>query len=197
MPLECAQVRTFVTPVLLRRLGPLALVCAVPCFSQAEVVHMKNGDVIYADRVTETTNTLQYEIGDDSYTVPRSKVERVEIGTPSPVRHLDLPAYVPAGPVLGEGELLGQIVREGSVNREALNLIESAHKKLPQAAGYWPMESGPLNYTSSGWYVPTPIKSRQTSPPYQWSILTDHPWSRKCRSNSVRFPSRFTASGRS
>src|SRR6187401_703723 len=41
----------------------------------------------------------------------------------------------------------------------ALNLIESAHKKLPQAAGYWPMESGPLNFTGS-WYVPTPYNTR-------------------------------------
>src|SRR3954467_4562628 len=41
----------------------------------------------------------------------------------------------------------------------ALNSLESAHKKLPQAAGYWPMESGPLNYTN-GWYVPTPRLTR-------------------------------------
>jgi prepilin-type N-terminal cleavage/methylation domain-containing protein len=39
----------------------------------------------------------------------------------------------------------------------ALNNIESAHKKLPQAAGYWPRESGPLNYLRPGWYVPVPI----------------------------------------
>lgn len=57
----------------------------------------------------------------------------------------------------------------------ALNLIESAHKKLPQAAGYWPMESGPLNYQSPGWYVPTPIKSRQLAPPYEWSVLKNTP----------------------
>src|SRR6266516_1124900 len=113
MPLECANVRTFVTPVLLCRLGPLALACAVPCFAQAEVVHMKNGDVIYADRVSETANTVRYEVGDDSYTVPKSRVERVEIGTFAPVRNLEVPTYVPTAPVLGEGELLGQVVREG------------------------------------------------------------------------------------
>ena len=56
----------------------------------------------------------------------------------------------------------------------ALSSLESAHKKLPQAAGYWPMESGPLNYTS-GWYVPTPYKSRQPVPPYEWSILKNTP----------------------
>src|SRR5215467_143662 len=50
----------------------------------------------------------------------------------------------------------------------ALNSLESAHKKLPQAAGYWPMESGPLNYNSNGWYVPTPRLSRQMAPPYAW-----------------------------
>jgi prepilin-type N-terminal cleavage/methylation domain-containing protein len=57
----------------------------------------------------------------------------------------------------------------------ALNNIESAHKKLPQAAGYWPMESGPLDYLSPGWYVPTKYKSRQTVPPYDWSLLKNTP----------------------
>jgi hypothetical protein len=52
----------------------------------------------------------------------------------------------------------------------ALNSLESAHKKLPQAAGYWPMESGPLNYTN-GWYVPTPYKTRQMVAPFEWSVL--------------------------
>src|SRR6478672_149066 len=51
----------------------------------------------------------------------------------------------------------------------ALNSLESAFKKLPQAAGYWPMESGPLDYKGN-WYVPTPYRSRQTVPPYDWSI---------------------------
>jgi prepilin-type N-terminal cleavage/methylation domain-containing protein len=57
----------------------------------------------------------------------------------------------------------------------ALNSLESAHKKLPQAAGYWPADSGPLNYQAPGWYVPTPYKSRQPTAPYEWSILTNHP----------------------
>jgi prepilin-type N-terminal cleavage/methylation domain-containing protein len=43
----------------------------------------------------------------------------------------------------------------------ALNNIESAHKKLPQAAGYWPRESGPLDYLRYGWYVPVPVGQKQ------------------------------------
>jgi prepilin-type N-terminal cleavage/methylation domain-containing protein len=56
----------------------------------------------------------------------------------------------------------------------ALNSLESAHKKLPQAAGYWPMESGPLNYQAPGWYVPTPYKTRNIAT-FEWSVLTNHP----------------------
>ena len=45
----------------------------------------------------------------------------------------------------------------------ALNNIESSHRKLPQAAGYWPLESGPLSYAGKpGWYVPVPIGQVQT-----------------------------------
>jgi prepilin-type N-terminal cleavage/methylation domain-containing protein len=44
----------------------------------------------------------------------------------------------------------------------ALSNIESAHKKLPQAAGYWPAEKGPLDFSAPGWYVPTPIGGKNT-----------------------------------
>ena len=36
----------------------------------------------------------------------------------------------------------------------ALLNLESAHKKVPQAAGYWPHENGPLKYTPNTWWVP-------------------------------------------
>lgn len=56
----------------------------------------------------------------------------------------------------------------------ALNSLESAQKKLPQAAGYWPADRGPLNYQAPGWYVPTPYL---TANPVtrERSILTNHP----------------------
>src|SRR5262249_49686283 len=125
MPLECAKVRTFVTPIAVSRLAALVVACAVPCSLSGEVVHMKNGDVIYADRVTQSANTVQYEIGDNSYTVPKSRVEHIEAGVPAPARRSDLTNYTPAVPAVGEKELLDQLVQHGSVNREALNQIES------------------------------------------------------------------------
>src|SRR5262249_51728404 len=137
MPLECAKVRTFVTPIAVSRLAALVVACAVPCSLSGEVVHMKNGDVIYADRVTQNANTVQYEVGDNSFTVPKSKVERVDAGVGAPVRPAELPTYTPSTPAFGEAELLGQIVREGSVNHEALNLIESRGNAAVTAVAFY------------------------------------------------------------
>src|SRR5262245_13803423 len=125
MPLECAKVRMFVIPGPFRRLAAFVLFATLPCLGHGEVVHMKNGDVIYADRVTETASSVQYEIGDNSFTVPKSRVDRIETGVPAPGRPSELPVYVPSAPAAGEGELLGQVVRDGSVNQEALDQIDA------------------------------------------------------------------------
>jgi hypothetical protein len=98
---------------------------------------MKNGDVIYADRVTETANAVRYEVGDDSYTVPKSRVDRIEAGIPAPVRQTELPSYTPAAPAIGESELLDQVVQQGSVNREALNQIESRGNAVLTAVAFY------------------------------------------------------------
>jgi Peptidase MA superfamily/Tetratricopeptide repeat len=137
MPLECAKVRTFVTSYALCRLAVLSLIAGLSCLADAEVVRMKNGDVIHADRVTETSSNVRYEIGDDSYTVPRSKVERIEAGPSMPVRQSELPTYVPNTPATGERELLEQVVHEGSVNRETLNSIESRGNDAVTAVAFY------------------------------------------------------------
>jgi len=136
-PLECAKVPTLVTSGLSLRLVALAALVAAPGFAHPDVVHMKNGDVIYADRVTEKANTVQYDVGDDSYTVPKSRVERVEAGVPIPSRQIELPNYTPSAPAVGESELLDQIVVQGSVNREALNQIESRGNAALTAVAFY------------------------------------------------------------
>jgi len=119
------------------RLLALALLAAAPDLARPDVVHMRNGDVIYADRVTQTANTVQYEVGDDAYTVPKSRVERVEAGTSAPARQLELPNYTPAAPVVGESALLDQIVQQGSVNRDALNQVESRGNAALTAVAFY------------------------------------------------------------
>jgi len=61
----------------------------------------------------------------------------VEAGIPPPVRRTDLPNYTPATPAVGEVELFEQIIQQDSVNRDALNQIESrGNARLTAVAFY-------------------------------------------------------------
>ncbi|HEY8671003.1 MAG TPA: tetratricopeptide repeat protein, partial [Terriglobales bacterium] len=97
--------------------------------ASADLIHLKNGDVIYADEAKEVGSRLQYEVGDDTYTLPKSVVQnvdkRVERPRVSTAHASELPAYAPATSVAGEGPLLSRVVVNGQVNREALLSIES------------------------------------------------------------------------
>src|SRR5947207_2986079 len=55
----------------------------------------------------------------------------------------------------------------------ALNSLESAFKRLPQAAGYWPADKGPLDYQAPGWYVPLAYNTANPAT-RERSILTNH-----------------------
>ena len=54
--------------------------------ASAEVIHLKNGRTIYADQVRENGNRLEYEVGEDSYAIPKSSVLRIEAGGVRPQR---------------------------------------------------------------------------------------------------------------
>ena len=54
--------------------------------ASAEVIHLKNGRTIYADQVHENGNRLEYEVGEDSYAIPKSSVLRIEAGGVRPQR---------------------------------------------------------------------------------------------------------------
>src|SRR5438876_3506743 len=106
--------------------------------ASADVIHLKNGDVIHADQAKEDENRVQYEIGDDAYTIPKSLVQNIERGAPSQPRTSELPAYTGPSTLLGgEGQLLDQIVRGGQVNRDALSSIESQGNPAEIAVAYY------------------------------------------------------------
>jgi hypothetical protein len=58
----------------------LLLVSLASLRAPAEVIHLKNGRTIWADHVQEDGSHLQYEIGDNSYAIPRAMVQKVEAG---------------------------------------------------------------------------------------------------------------------
>jgi tetratricopeptide (TPR) repeat protein len=100
----------------------------------ADTIHLKNGRTILADHVRESGNQFKYDIGDDSYAIPKSLVDHVDAGG-MPV-HLgqtggnakdvsELPSFNPADSLAHEGDLPARIVRDGKVDPDALAGLES------------------------------------------------------------------------
>ncbi len=118
--------RTRVTIVL----GWVALTCAT---AWADTIHLKNGRTILADHVSESASHYQYDVGDDSYAIPKSLVDHVDAGgmpahlaspggTPKIVG--DLPAFIPADSLAHEQDLPGKIIKDGKVDPDALSSLE-------------------------------------------------------------------------
>jgi len=115
--------------------GGLALagLFALPAL-HADTIHLKNGRTIDADHVRENGNHYEYEIGDDSYAIPKSAVDRVDTGiTPrhgasEGAKAADLPTFSPADSLANEGDLVARLVKNGKVDPEALAAMESKGK---------------------------------------------------------------------
>src|SRR5450631_768852 len=63
----------------------LVLLPALP--AAADVIHLKNGRTIWADQVRQNQNKdrVEYDLGEDTYAIPKSSVERIESGGAAPV----------------------------------------------------------------------------------------------------------------
>ena len=98
---------------------------------------LKNGDRIFADSAQERNDHVEYSIGDNTLTIPKSIVARIEKG-PAPV------AVTPSRPATAQtaqigvddmpavyeemadaGDLAGRIIRNGAIDAAALRAIEN------------------------------------------------------------------------
>ena len=117
----------------------------------ADVIHLKNGDLIHADQVNENGTRIEYQKGDDSYTIPKSVVESVEkTVTQQPATSASIPTYQPESHAVGEERLLEQVLGSGKVDRAALLEIDSRGNRPEIAiafyiAGKQEFESGDYN----------------------------------------------------
>ncbi len=123
--LECASMRLRVT-ILLAMM--LMLVCGA---AWADTIHLKNGRTILVDHVRENGNRYEYEIGDDSYAIPKTSVDRVEAGgmpthaSSGGKSSADLPAFTPVDSLANEGDLPRTIVKDGKVDNDVLAKLEA------------------------------------------------------------------------
>jgi tetratricopeptide (TPR) repeat protein len=98
--------------------------------ASADTIHLKNGRTIVADHVRENGNHYEYDLGDDSYAIPKSVVDRVDAGgmpsqaSSGAAKVADLPAFTPPDSLANEGDLVARIVKEGKVNPDVLTTLE-------------------------------------------------------------------------
>lgn len=128
-------------PVIIFLLCVLAPVCA-----SAEVIHLKNGRSIWADHVRENGAHVEYDIGDNSYAIPKSVVARIEAGGVRPEyassgagakETHDVPAFAPADNLKNESGLSEKIIHDGQVDSDALTALEQQGNAGVTAAGYF------------------------------------------------------------
>jgi hypothetical protein len=104
----------------------------------ADTIVLKNGDRIYADSTQEHNGRIEYSIGDNTLTIPRSIVARIEKGAPIPAAASGpVPAVEP--PVMRDvmtvpADLAARVIRNGAVDPAALKAIESEEVPMQSAA---------------------------------------------------------------
>jgi len=128
----------------MRVTGPI-LVLLVALSAPADVIHLKNGRTIWADQVREDKNKdrVEYDVGEDTYAIPKSSIERIDAGEPAPVTGghgaapTEVPDFAPPTTFSHESDLSEKIVREGKVDTEALAALDRAVNPELAATGYF------------------------------------------------------------
>lgn len=138
----------------------LVLLAALP--APGDVIHLKNGRTIWADQVRESKDKdrVEYDLGEDTYAIPKSSVERIEAGGVAPSHGAttnQAPDITPPAPSFNhEADVAEKVIRDGKIDTDALASLaqtgnpelattayflagkhESDHGNFPQARRYY------------------------------------------------------------
>lgn len=98
--------------------------------AHADVIYLKNGHRIVADSTRDAGGRVEYSIGDNTYAIPKSVVEKIDVGQTANVPGQDT-ALAPADelPQLQQhvpepDGLTSRVIREGQIDTVALKAIE-------------------------------------------------------------------------
>jgi tetratricopeptide (TPR) repeat protein len=104
----------------------------------ADTIVLKNGDRIQADSAQERNGRVEYTLGDNTMSIPRSIVVRIEKGPvygPSPAHTMATAEAPPAHEEMaGSGDLVSRVIRNGAIDAAAIKTIESESDPLQSAA---------------------------------------------------------------
>ncbi|MGB9235727.1 MAG: peptidase MA family metallohydrolase [Terriglobales bacterium] len=109
------------------------LVLSAAIYAPADVIHLKNGRTIWADQVREDKkkDRVEYDVGEDTYAIPKSSIERIDAGGAAPAHASAGVAgaadFTPAVPTFDHaGDISQKIIRDGKVDADALAGLERA-----------------------------------------------------------------------
>ena len=121
-------------------LGILVLVCAS---APAETLHLKNGRTIWADSVRQNGTRIEYEVGENSFAIPKSLVDHIDAGGSPPEystagdgsKSTDI--QPPSAELKIANDVYAQVMHDGKVDTEALARLEKESTPDTAAAGYF------------------------------------------------------------
>lgn len=110
----------------------------------ADVIYLKNGHTIWADQAREKGSHVEYDVGENTFAVPKSAVDHIATGGMPPQYggsepqsgSRDVPAFSPTDNLSNSVQLTQQIIRDGKVNADALSSLEAGDPHAA-AAGYF------------------------------------------------------------
>lgn len=111
--------------------------------AQAETIHLKNGRTILASNVREKNGRVEWEVGDNTYSIAKSLVERIDTGGAPVVsrgpaaQEQEIEVAPPTERVAHAEEFSGRVVVEGRVDAVALAAVEKEGFPENSAAAYY------------------------------------------------------------
>jgi len=111
--------------------------------ASAETLHLKNGRTIWADSVHENGSRIEYEVGENSFAIPKSLVDHIDTGgappeystTPGGSKSTDIPA--PSTELRVANDLYSLVLHDGKIDTEALAKLEKESTPDNAAAGFF------------------------------------------------------------
>lgn len=113
--------------------------------ASADTIHLKNGRTIYADQTREVDGKIEYDIGENTFAIPKSSVERIEAGgmaaprasAPAATSGPELQAIEPTGTVKHADTVKLSVVKDGHVDLDALAAADQQPDPEMAAAAYF------------------------------------------------------------
>jgi tetratricopeptide (TPR) repeat protein len=100
--------------------------CALSAVAAADTIVLRNGTRIVADSVQESNGRVQYSVGENTFTIPKSIVVGIETGpvVPASTRAPEIEPPPLRTPITASGPLMGRVIHNGTVDISALKNVE-------------------------------------------------------------------------